>query len=287
MTFSERFGFSIRNNIQLDHMDDKLRTRLLNALKTELNYADIQERAQTSSWIKYIIDKQGDRVEPGRYYDYDCIEDYFSTNAAQEKWYLPYEIVEDYIEIRQEQNNGMDNLYQQKLSEDELLSFEKRINDIMMQEKSGYRLSMGKFVSIVTTQEIESVESAASTPYTSVNTAIQKAFQLYASRDTPDYENSIKESICAVEAICCIITENDKATLGEALKKLENKISIHGALNESFLKLYGYTSDTNGIRHSGIDFKNASAEDARYMLVSCSAFVNYLNEKYKQSQEIL
>ena len=70
-------------------------------------------------------------------------------------------------------------------------------------------------------------------------------------------------------------------------RSLGNKISIHGALNESFLKLYGYTSDTNGIRHSGIDFKNASAEDARYMLVSCSAFVNYLNEKYKQSQEIL
>ena len=39
------------------------------------------------------------------------------------------------------------------------------------------------------------------------------------------------------------------------------------------------TSDSDGIRHGGIDFTNAPAEDAKYMLVSCSAFINYLIEK--------
>lgn len=40
--------------------------------------------------------------------------------------------------------------------------------------------------------------------------------------------------------------------------------------------MYGYTSDTDGIRH---DFGNDSQvyfEEAKYMLVSCSAFMNYL-----------
>lgn len=36
------------------------------------------------------------------------------------------------------------------------------------------------------------------------------------------------------------------------------------------------------IRHGGMDFKNAPAEDAKYMLVSCSAFVNYLIEKWSK-----
>ena len=50
------------------------------------------------------------------------------------------------------------------------------------------------------------------------------------------------------------------------------------------LALYGYASDENGIRHGGIDFKNAPAEDAKYMLISCSAFVNYLMEKWSKIQ---
>ena len=72
-----------------------------------------------------------------------------------------------------------------------------------------------------------------------------------------------------------------QATLGAALKKLkENGIHIHSAMEKAFSSLYGYTSDENGIRHGGIDFKNAPAEDAKFMLVACSAFINYLIEKW-------
>ena len=46
--------------------------------------------------------------------------------------------------------------------------------------------------------------------------------------------------------------------------------------------MYGYASDEDGIRHGGIDFKGAPAEDAKYMLISCSAFVNYLIEKWSK-----
>jgi len=51
-------------------------------------------------------------------------------------------------------------------------------------------------------------------------------------------------------------------------------------MKSAFGKLYGYTSDGTNIRHGGIDFSHAPAEDAKYMLVSCSAFINYLKEKY-------
>ena len=43
--------------------------------------------------------------------------------------------------------------------------------------------------------------------------------------------------------------------------------------------------DEKGIRHAGIDFVNAPAEDAKYMLVSCSAFVNYLIEKWSKIKD--
>jgi hypothetical protein len=46
---------------------------------------------------------------------------------------------------------------------------------------------------------------------------------------------------------------------------------------EAFRKLYGYTSDEKGIRHSLLEeAAKVHAEDARFMIVACSAFVNLL-----------
>ncbi|WGS63939.1 hypothetical protein [Marinitoga aeolica] len=46
-------------------------------------------------------------------------------------------------------------------------------------------------------------------------------------------------------------------------------------------KLYGYTSDEKGIRHALLEGEstNISFDEAKFMLVSCSAYVNYLIEK--------
>lgn len=54
---------------------------------------------------------------------------------------------------------------------------------------------------------------------------------------------------------------------------------MHPALKGAFEKLYGYTSSAKGIRHALLDEPNLGFEDAKFMLVSCSAFVNYLKSK--------
>lgn len=56
----------------------------------------------------------------------------------------------------------------------------------------------------------------------------------------PDYENAIKESISAVEAMCCIITgqRGAQATLGKTIKKLkESSVHIHPAMESAFSSL--------------------------------------------------
>lgn len=61
--------------------------------------------------------------------------------------------------------------------------------------------------------------------------------ELLADRKSPDYRNSIKESISAVEAICKLITGSQKATLEDALRQLETKLgSVHPALKDAFRK---------------------------------------------------
>ncbi len=80
--------------------------------------------------------------------------------------------------------------------------------------------------------------------------------------------------------MCKIITGDEKATLSTALRRLEGSgIRIHSGLRQSFDKLYVYTGDAHGIGHALLDESTLDFDDAKFMLVSCSAFVNYLVAK--------
>ena len=150
-------------------------------------------------------------------------------------------------------------------------------NRILEEEVAPYRILNGKIVPIVNEMELESIEQVIISEYDSVSIHMKKALELYSDRHNPDYENSVKESISAIEAMCRIIVEKDGAnvTLGNAIKRLkECDIIIHPAMENAFKQLYGYASDSGGIRHGSIEFINVPSEDAKFMLVSCSAFIN-------------
>jgi len=74
-----------------------------------------------------------------------------------------------------------------------------------------------------------------------------------------------------------------KASLPDALAAIEKKTTLHASLKQGFVKLCGYTSDADGIRHALLEEPNLDIEDAKFMLVSCSAFVNYLVVKAQKA----
>ena len=106
-----------------------------------------------------------------------------------------------------------------------------------------------------------------------------------ADRESPDYRNAIKEAISAVEAAARVITGDRKATLGKALKamKKQQRVKIHPALEKAYITLYGYTSDEDGIRHGMAEEPDIGYEEAQYMVISCSAFVNYMIGRAQKS----
>ena len=74
--------------------------------------------------------------------------------------------------------------------------------------------------------------------------------------------------------------------MGKALNKLEREgLFLHSLLKSAFDKLYAYTNqEDTGIRHALMDDEEnytPTAEEALFMLVSCSAFINYLSRKVK------
>lgn len=154
----------------------------------------------------------------------------------------------------------------------------KSMNEVFEKEYVGYRLVMGRIVPITDENEKRVIEEAGHIPFDGCRAHIEKAVGFLADRENKDYKNCIKESISAVESACQQIVGDEKATLVIALKKLEdNGVALHPSLKQGFSKLYGYTSDQGGIRHAeGLFESNVTFEEAKYMLVSCSAFVNYL-----------
>lgn len=271
-TFSNRYGYS-KKEIQIECASDTLKRRILTSFyKQEFDSYD------TYDWNNYTTGIEDMMIEMGVSYEFpqnvlikkrnaEALQKYI---LGSKEWYVIFDFIERYLDVS-------DDTTSMKMTE--------VFNKILEDEVSAYRIVDKHVVPITNESELATITEAKQSPYQSVSIHISKALDLYADRKNPDYENSIKESISAVEAMCCIITgmTGACATLGKALKKLkDNGVHIHSAMENAFSSLYGYTSDEDGIRHGGIDFTNAPAEDAKFMLVSCSAFVNYLIEKWRK-----
>jgi len=270
-SFSRRYGYAT-NNIQTESMDETLRNRIWSKFYGEnFDPYDVHDLDNAITNIERMMDKMG------ILYHYPNSTMIRQQNAAtlqgtlisKNKWYVMYDFLERYLEL---------------LDDEEAIVTAQEYNKILEEEASGYRVINGLVTPIISESEMQSIIDASSTPYSAVNVHINKALTLFADRKKPDYENTIKESISAVEALCKIIVGDDSATLGQAVKKLETSgVKMHGAFKSALENLYGYSSDENGIRHAGVDFSNAPLEDARFMLIICSSFVNFIIEKREKS----
>jgi hypothetical protein len=159
--------------------------------------------------------------------------------------------------------------------------FRQECNRVLEQEASGYRFITGKIAPIASEAEMTEVERAIEEiPLEPVHVHLQTGLKMLSDRQSRDYRNSIKESISAVEALCRAVANSPNASLSNALDEIaKGKLSLSPALKGAFEKLYGYTSSADGIRHAMMDESSLDFEDAWFMLVACSAFVNYLKSK--------
>lgn len=155
--------------------------------------------------------------------------------------------------------------------------FVELCNSYLERENSAYRFVDGRVTEITSEEEIVSVETAitGAVKFPGVTIHLRAALESMSRRSNPDYRNSIKESISAVESLAKHLSSEQDATLGAILGRLEKTHHLHPSLKKAFTALYGYTSDAQGIRHGLTEAPNLTKAEARFMLVCCSAFINY------------
>lgn len=219
-------------------------------------------------WTYFLNQREGNFREGRRYHVVATL----ILEDVHNPWYRKLDLVEFTIKYLHKFSIAVSNKFVKQLnSEFERLNFAYRVVDT-------------EIVEITSKEEIAAVESAMHDSATNIRTHLNKALELYAQRPKGDYRNSIKESISAVEAYCREIT--GESTLGDALKKMNSKeVLIPPMLKVAFEKLYAYTNQPDtGIRHALMDEDGTytpASEEALFMLVSCSSFINYLNKKLK------
>ena len=102
------------------------------------------------------------------------------------------------------------------------------------------------------------------------------------------YADAVRDSIHCVESVARTIDPKAQTKLSHALKSLENAgVLKHNALKVAFEKLYGYTSDEEGIRHSLLEegSPDVDLEDAVFMFAACAAFSSYLVKRHQQVKD--
>ncbi len=157
-------------------------------------------------------------------------------------------------------------------------NFIKVCNHALETEKSAYRISGNLFVPLMGDEESYAVKDALSLPMIQPAEHLKKAIKLFSNREDPDYANSIKESISAVESLCRLIGKNEM-TLGDGINKIAPQLGISDILKQSLSKMYGYANVEPGTRHGATEPIKVDFDDAKFFLVACSGWMNYLYGK--------
>jgi len=191
-TFSERKGYkSIKVDIQIKHIDDELRNRLWNIITAYYfnltnRYTKIQSYDElfvlfTRLWHEHFkkpIDTMpsvwGKLLSETREYYFEC------------DWNEVY----DFIQF-------IANEYPSDATNND---FMEACNHVLESDLSGYRFLNGNIIEITSEEELKEIEQATTLPLSPIKLHLETAIKLLADRKAPDYRNSIKESISAVES---------------------------------------------------------------------------------------
>lgn len=265
LPFSQRYGLApVPTMPSVDEVSQDLQTDLLNAVLsacggselalqiwTEFLHRSITEAPRTIAGVKVV-------------YRFPDVIDSAKLHFGNSPGWWVYDLIEVICHGLEDDQYMWEELH-------------KQVNHALERAFAAVRMIDGRIAPITDEQQQETIEMAMRVPLAGVRTQLHNSLDLMSDRNDPKYGDSIKNSISAVETLCRKITGKNKATLSQALKQLKDAgIQLHPSLERAFEQLYGYTSDESGVRHALTDEGHLELEDAKYMLVTCSAFINYL-----------
>lgn len=263
MRFSQRHGHSrVFQELSPDSISDELRSQIwnitINAIPSLTSSPFSPENPNDSNHKRIWADFLHRPVHNFPYNLHDFTRELYDWYEGCQ-WYECYDLAEFVVEL--------------------LPDWTEDFNKVFEKYNSAYRMIGGEVVPVTEREAVASLERSLASPLKSIRGHINEAASLLSDRQATDFRNSVKESVSAVEAACRYVAGDESGTLGRCIKIMSTKRGLHPALAEAVNKLYGWASDSSGIRHSLAESDiPVDRATAKLVLVICSSISNYIIE---------
>ncbi len=278
-SFSQRVGKTpIRSAFQLEELDQETRVALWNIVFQNLRElqqtqasGDVYRKVTSAVWVYDFIKPRDE--EPRENIVWGLVKERIQNGD----WFLVMDFLESFVNHLADSGSWQ--------SADLSQSAAESFNALFQSNLVGYRFVGQTLVTFDSEIEVEALNQGLkdSIPAIGANAHLKRAIELFSDRKSPDYANSVKESISAIEALLRQLT--GVGTFGKAILQLKPAgLDIHPGLTSAWSKMYGWASEAEGIRHGGEKPSEVSQALAKYVLVSSSAFISLICEEARSKK---
>ena len=283
LTFSQRYGYSpLPEPMRLEELSTDVRRELWNKVrrlllgKTFVVGYNRLFRSEHIEFVERVIGKvlavEEERVET----EFEASNQIFRRIVTEGKFYTTMDLIECISNYDVEHKQ-----------------FAESVRDIFDHFSAAYFFDSScrpyRFYPKSSKEQGEATQHALNVLHGNKRSgSIAHLQQATAHINLGQYADSIAHSIRAVESVARLVDPNAAKTLGPALESLEQHgLLNHSALKEAFKKLYGYTSDEQGIRHALLEkgVADVGLDEAVFMFGACASFAAYLVNKSMQTDE--
>jgi len=272
--FSVRHGYVNPEEIlkmNYESMTDELKVRLWNFVARLLQFLgeeqyDLFANFSLKIWDGFFHESINSFI--ASYWEEDFEKRFFKL-----EWYKVYDFIEFLYFLLKSNKKQF------------LKPFSEKINQILEEEYAPYRMIEGYITPITNEYEIQTIKEAfkKADKYQPVKEHLEKALTHLSNRTNPDYINSIKESISALESLANLILNTSGRTLTQIHEKLCSQLKCPEPIKKQIKEYYDWASKEEGIRHGKITGKSTIGQaEAKLFLVQISGLVNYLISKSSQ-----
>ena len=274
LSFSQAHGYeALPSQLNLEELPEKARVHIWNVF-----YEDLLDESEylTLEWVS-ILHRVHVWHDHRPLDEWDGRTDVLCEDIQFRIYKLPFNKVFDLIQFIMRQPECPD-------------AFTKSMKDVFSRCRLAYTIVEDQpptIVQAVTKIEGEEIVSSLNqlnkAGLTGSTSHLRKSAECIKRSEWAD---SIRESINAVESVARQIAPEKSHTLSQALKSIDRGSSLHPGLVEACKRLYGYTSDEQGIRHSLLDrtVSRVGRDEAVFMLGACASFASYLWRKHAEGE---
>ena len=285
MKFSHRFGFDpeYKNEPISEEAPNWLKSLFFINVLEPLLYIDGDSRQKNEEskplGVKDLIERlcveNGHETDSEDFDSWTCL-DALKCRLMNLEWYQFYDFVEiTAIKIKEQEIEYSSAWENSRFESFMFPSYRQKVNDLFSQHKIQWKLNDAGKLETSLPKDLETrvsaIDSTLQDKFEPARVHYSKA-RSYILSPSKDPENSIKESVSAVESVCKTIYPKC-ATLGDALKAMKREQLISPMLVTVFEKFYAYTNAEPAVRHGSNKMSGVGEMDAELALHMSAAFI--------------